>query len=146
MNGIEGVISNVYAMLNFKDINSGRTGNRKTNGNNNFSFSGNVTPGSDKNNKFKPDSNFDLTKPAKSKNNGNQKKAIIQMLHRIRKELNPPPMLPTAYILNWDEKEKAVVIDIVDNRTGRIIGTVPPSQVLKYLKDYHRGMFYNDKS
>ncbi len=146
MNGIEGVIGNAYVAPSFKGLNSGGIGERKTNGNNNFSFSGNIMPDNGKNNKFKPDSNFDLTKSAKSKNNGNQKKAIIRMLHRIRKELNPSPMLPTAYILNWDEKEKAVVIDIVDNRTGRVIGTVPPSQVLKYLKDYHKGMFYNVKS
>ncbi len=101
-----------------------------------------VMPNNGKNNKFKPD----LTKSAKGKNNGNQKKTIIRMLHRIRKELNPSPMLPIAYMLNWDEKEKAVVIDIADNKTGRVIGTVPPSQVLKYLKDYHKGMFYDGKS
>lgn len=128
MNGIESVIGNAYVVPNLKGLNIGGIGDRKINGNNNFSFLGNVMLNNGKNNKFKPD----LTKSAKGKNNGNQKKTIIRMLHRIRKELNPSPMLPIAYMLNWDEKEKAVVIDIADNKTGRVIGTVPPSQVLKY--------------
>ncbi len=83
---------------------------------------------------------------AKNGNSGNQKKLTAQILQQIQKELNPSPMLPTVYILSWDGKDGGVVVNIVDNKTGRVIGTIPPSQALKYLKDYYKGMFYNNKS
>ncbi len=83
---------------------------------------------------------------AENGNSGNQKKLTAQMLQQMQKELDPPPMLPTVYMLSWDGKDGGVVVNIVDNKTGRVIGTIPPSRVLKYLKNYNKGMFYNNKS
>ena len=74
--------------------------------------------------------------------------AIIKkkLATQIQKELNPSPMLSTVYMLSWDGKDGGIVVNIVDNKTGRVIGTIPPSQVLKYLKNYYKGMFYSNKS
>ncbi len=61
---------------------------------------------------------------------------------QISKNINPSPMLTTAYILKWNGTYNGTVLNIVDLKTGKVTGTIPPSEVLKYIKNYHKGMLY----
>ena len=143
MNGIGSITGNTvsqtnnyYMSPNLENQNNGKVGNTLQTGGAPLS---NNTLAAVNNHSNSADS-------AENGNSGNQKKLTAQMLQQMQKELDPPPMLPTVYMLSWDGKDGGVVVNIVDNKTCEVIGTVPPSQVLKYLKNYNKGMFYNNKS
>ncbi|MHB1679706.1 MAG: hypothetical protein ACYCTB_04245 [bacterium] len=69
----------------------------------------------------------------------NQEKKINT---QISKNINPSPMLTTAYILKWNGTYNGTVLNIIDLKTGKVTGTIPPSEVLKYIKNYQKGMLY----
>ncbi|MCL4321016.1 MAG: flagellar protein FlaG [Deltaproteobacteria bacterium] len=149
MNGIESVIGNTVGQANNYAINYDATQNLENQNNgilNNNLQTGGAVPS---NNTLAAVNNNSNSAGSVRNNNsagGNQKKLTAQILQQIQKELNPSPMLPTVYMLSWDGKYGGVVLNVIDNKTGEVIGTVPPSQVLKYLKNYYKGMFYNNKS
>ncbi|RZD14059.1 MAG: hypothetical protein EVJ47_07435 [Candidatus Acidulodesulfobacterium ferriphilum] len=68
-----------------------------------------------------------------------------QLSAQIKKTLNPSPLLPTAFLYKWSGSDSGVILDIIDFKTGKVIGSVPPSQALKYIKDYQKGMLYHKK-
>ena len=61
---------------------------------------------------------------------------------QISKNINPSPILTTAYILKWNGTYNGTVLNIIDLKTGTVTGTIPPSEVLKYIKNYQNGMLY----
>ena len=143
MNGIDSITGNTvrqtnnyYMSPNLENQNNGKVSNNLQTGS---------IPPPPNNMLAAVNNNSNSAGSAKNGNGGNQKKLTAQMLQQMQKELDPLPILPTVYMLSWDGKDGGVVINIVDNKTGRVIGTVPPSQVLKYLKNYNKGMFYNNK-
>ena len=144
MNGIESITGNTvsqtnnyYMFQNLENQNNGKVSNNLQTGS---------APPPPNNTLAAVNNNSNSAGSAENGNSGNQKKLTAQMLQQMQKELDPSPMLPTVYMLSWDGKDRGVVVNIVDNKTGRVIGTIPPSQVLKYLKNYNKGMFYNNKS
>lgn len=143
MNGIESIMGNTvsqtnnyYMSPNLENQNNGKAGNALQTGG--APLSNNTLAA--------VNNNSNSAESAENGNSGNQKKLTAQMLQQMQKELDPSPMLPTVYMLSWDGKYGGVVLNVIDNKTGEVIGTVPPSQVLKYLKNYYKGMFYNNKS
>ena len=143
MNGVESIArntvsqtNNYYMSPNLENQNNGKAGNTLQ--------TGGAPPSN--NTLAAVNNNSNSAGSAKNGNSGNQKKLSAQILQQIQKELDPSPMLPTVYMLSWDGKYGGVVLNVIDNKTGEVIGSVPPSQVLKYLKNYYKGMFYNNKS
>jgi uncharacterized FlaG/YvyC family protein len=77
-----------------------------------------------------------------NKNQVNLQNGEKKINAQISKNINPSPMLTTAYILKWNGTYNGTVLNIVDLKTGKVTGTIPPSEVLKYIKNYQKGMLY----
>ena len=147
MNGIESITGNTVSQTNNYYM-SPNLENQKT-GKDNRALNNYLQTGGaplSNNTLAAVNNNYNSAGSAENGNSGNQKKLTAQILQQIQKEIYPSPMLPTVYMLSWDGKYGGVVLNVIDNKTGEVIGTVPPSQVLKYLKNYYKGMFYNNKS
>lgn len=77
-----------------------------------------------------------------NKNQENLQNGEKKISVQISKNINPSPMLATAYILKWNGTYNGTVLNIIDLKTGTVTGTIPPSEVLKYIKNYQKGMLY----
>ncbi|MHB8282696.1 MAG: hypothetical protein ACYDDE_07835 [bacterium] len=77
-----------------------------------------------------------------NKNPENLQNGEKKISDQISKNINPSPMLTTAYILKWNGTYNGTVLNIIDLKTGKVTGTIPPSEVLKYIKNYQKGMLY----
>ncbi|MHB1663841.1 MAG: hypothetical protein ACYCT7_01065 [bacterium] len=77
-----------------------------------------------------------------NKNPENLQNGEKKISDQISKNINLSPMLTTAYILKWNGTYNGTVLNIIDLKTGKVTGTIPPSEVLKYIKNYQKGMLY----
>lgn len=79
----------------------------------------------------------------KNQKTSNSGEKIYSQVHQ---DLNPSPFLQTAYIFKWDGKDGGTVVNIIDNATGKTVGTIPPQQVLKMMHNYSSGMLFSSQS
>jgi uncharacterized FlaG/YvyC family protein len=86
--------------------------------------------------------NYHNNKETINKNPENLQNEEKNISSQISKNINPSPMLTTAYILKWNGIYNGTVLNIIDLKTGKVTGTIPPSEVLKYIKNYQKGMLY----